>query len=314
MTSMWFIFINFFLLISLFFSGCGPVKSGAKKVSQVSVDTLNVAKYKILPKKDEPKKKVLITPFTCAWNPLSNYGEEVSVKFAKKLRGVPGNILVYLPKNPAAWKVTGPMPRFGIINVPGLIKDASELHMNYLVTGIMDVMRVEKKVNGVWPFRHFDQVFEAVMVINVIDTVTGALVESHMESARFAVPINKMPKDQDKLFVKILKNTLPSLLRNQTRLVVKILEKDVWKGRILEVYNNPGKMKISAGKDVGIKEGMLFKVFIWGKKINPPYAPSFYCLGKKIGEIKIVSVKDHYSIAVPLNKADYHSGLPVVFD
>ncbi|RLB13017.1 MAG: hypothetical protein DRG39_00280 [Deltaproteobacteria bacterium] len=314
MTSAWFIFINLFLLVSIMLSGCGPVKSGAKRVSEAGIDTLNIAKYKILPKKDGPKKRVLIIPFTCAWEPLSGYGEKVSVRFARELKRLPGNILVYLPENPSAWKVSGPMPRFGIINLPGLIKDASKLNMNYLVTGIMDVMKAERRVNGVWPFRHFDQVFEAVMVINVIDTVTGALVESNMESAEFAIPLKKMPKDQNKLFVKVLKQTMPSLLRRQTRLVAKVLQKDIWKARILEVYNNPGKVKIGAGKDVGIKEGMLLKVFEWGKRINSPYASSFHCLGKKIGEIKIVSVKEHYSIAVPLNKADYRPGLPVVFD
>ena len=104
-----------------------------------------------------------------------------------------------------------------------------------------------------------------------------------MESAEFAIPLKKMPKDQNKLFVKVLKQTMPSLLRSQTRLVAKVLQKDIWKARILEVYNNPGKVKIGAGKDVGIKEGMLLKVFDWGKKINSPYASSFHCFGKKIG-------------------------------
>ena len=107
---------------------------------------------------------------------------------------------------------------------------------------------------------------------------------------------------------------MPSLLRNEAKSVAKILEDDIWKGRIMEVYKNSGKIKINAGKDVGIKKGMLLKVCAWGKKIKPPSAPPFYCLGKDIGKIKIVSVKDHYSIAVPLNKADYKIGLPVIFD
>lgn len=312
MTSVWFITIS--LISSLFFSGCSSVKYKAREISQVGVDTLSIAKYKMLPKKDEPKKKVLVIPFTCGWNPSSKYGERVSIRFARKLRNMPANTLIYFPKNPSAWRVTGPVPPFGIINLPEFIKDAAELNMNYLITGVVDVMKEEKRVNGVWPFRHFDQVFEAVMVINVIDTITGALVESHMESERVAIPINRMPKDKNKLFVRVLRGTMPSLLRNQARLVAKILQDDVWKGRIVEVYSNPGKMKINAGKDVGIKRGMLLKVCIWGKKINPPSAPPFYCLGKKIGKIKIVSVKDHYSIAVPLNKANYHPGLPVIFD
>lgn len=304
--------INLFLVILLFFSGCGPIKSRAKKLSQVGLDTLSVAKYKILPKKDEPKKKVLITPFTCAWNSSSKYGEEVSVRFAKRLKQIPGNILVYLPKNPSSWRITGPIPPFGIIDAPDFIKEAGKLRMNYLVTGIVDVMRAKKRVSGVWPFRHFDQVFEAVMVVNVIDTVTGALIESHMESAQFAIPANKIPKNQNKLFIHVLKETLPSLLRSQAKLVAKKLEKDVWKGKILEVYNNPGKMKISAGRDAGIKKGMIFEVLSWGKKITPPSTPVFYCLGSKIGEIKIVSVSKNYSIAVPVDKADYRSGLPII--
>lgn len=312
---MWYIIINIFLILLFpFCFGCGTIKSEAKKVSETSLDSLSVVKYKILPKKYEPKKKVLVIPFTCAWNPDSKYGEKVASDFAKRLKKIPGNLLVYQPKNPSVWKIKGPIPRFGIISDPELINDAAKLHMNYLITGVMDVMKVAQKTNGVWPFRHFDNIFESVLVINIIDTITGALVESHMESEQFAIPCNKTPKKEDELFIKVLKGTLPSLLRKQTKLVTEILKKESWKGKILEVYANPGKIKINAGKDAGIKEGIHLDVLSWGKKIDPPLAPAFYCLGKKIGEIKVISVKEHYSIAIPLNKAPYKPGLPIKFE
>ncbi len=311
---MWYIINLFLVSLLLFCSGCGPIKSGAKKVSEVSLDTLSAAKYKLLPKKKEPKKKVLIIPFECAWNPKSEFGSKVSFKFAKNLKEIPSNILVYLPKKPSSWKVIGPVPRFGIIKNKDLIRDASSLGMHYLVTGIMDVMKVGQKPIGVWPFRHYDQIFESVLVINVIDTVTGALVESHMESAKFNIPTKDIPKNQDKLFMIVLKHTLHEIIRAQTKMVTKVIEKDTWKGKILQVYKNLGKIKISGGKDVGIKKGMLFKVFNWGKEIYPLSGHPFYYLGKKIGIIKVVSVKDNYSLAIPLNKADYKRGLPITFD
>jgi len=308
---MWYIITSILLIFSF---GCSTIKSEAIRVSETGLDSLNIVKHKILPKKYEPKKKVLIIPFICAWDPASKYGEKIASDFAKKIKRIPNNLLVYQPKNPSAWKIKGPIPRFGIINNPDLINDAAKLHMNYLITGVIDVMKVAQRTNGIWPFRHFDNIFESILVINVVDTITGALVESHMESEQFAIPCNKTPKEKNELFNKILAGTLPSLLRKQAKLVVEILEKESWKGKILEVYANPGKIKINAGKDVGIKEGIHFDVLSWGKKINPPLAPPFYCLGKKIGEIKVVSVKEHYSIAIPLNKAPYKAGLPIKFE
>jgi hypothetical protein len=300
------------VLILFLLSGCGTVKKEVKEASEKGIDALEVAKYKLLPKKEEPKKKILITPFVCAWNPSSDYGVKVSFKFAQKLKKVPGNHLVYFPKNPSAWKVKGSIPRLGIINDPDMVEDARKLHMNYLVTGILDVMRVERRTNGVWPFRHFDQVFEAVLVINVIDTITNALVESHMASAKFAIPLKKIPKDKERLFRNVLKNTVPVLIRNQTKLVAKVVENDQWKGEIIEVEDNPGTVKISAGRDVGIKKGMILSAYDWGKEIKTVNGHSFRCFGEKIGDIKIVSVNKDFSVAVPLHKADYRAGLPVV--
>ena len=305
--------INIVLIILLFLlPSCSTVKKGVKEASEKGVDTFEIAKYKILPKKEEPKKKILVTPFVCAWDPSSDYGIEVASKFAMKLKKVPGNHLVYLPKNPSAWKLEGPIPRLGIIDEPDMVEDACKLGMNYLVTGIMDVMRVERRTNGVWPFRHFDQVFEAVLVINVIDTVTNALVESHMASARFAIPLKKIPTDKERLFRDVLKNTIPVLIRTQAKLVAKVVKDDPWKGKIVEVENNPGIIKINAGRDVGIKKGMILSVYDWGKRMSSINGHSFYCLGKKLGDIKIISVKKGYSVAVPLHKADYRAGLPVV--
>ncbi len=306
--------INVILIILVFlFSGCGTVKKEAKKASEKGSDVFEVVKYKILPKKEEPKKKILITPFVCAWNPFSDYGIEVSFKFARRLKEVPGNHLVYLPKNPSAWKIEGPIPKLGIIDDPDMVRDARRLHMNYLVTGIIDVMKVERKTNGVWPFRHFDQIFEAVLVINVIDTITNALVESHMASTRFAIPLKKIPKDKEKLFRKVFKNTIPTLIRDQTKLVARVVEEDIWKGEIIEVEKNPGIIKISAGSEVGIKKGMILSVYNWKEEINIINSRSFRCLGKKLGYIKVISVKKDFSVAVPLHKADYRAGLPVVF-
>jgi len=308
---MWYIITSILLIFSF---GCSTIKSEAIRVSETGLDSLNIVKHKILPKKYEPKKKVLIIPFICAWDPASKYGEKIASDFAKKIKRIPNNLLVYQPKNPSAWKIKGPIPRFGIINNPDLINDAAKLHMNYLITGVIDVMKVAQRTNGIWPFRHFDNIFESILVINVVDTITGALVESHMESEKFFIPYDKTPKNQDKLFIKVLKGTSPSLIRKQTKLVAEILKHEIWKAKIVEVYDNPGNIKINAGKDVGIKEGMHLNVLSWGKKINPPFSPSFYCLGKKIGEIKVVSVKEHYSIAIPLNKALYKPGLPIIFE
>ncbi len=303
--------INLILTVFLL-SGCSPVKKEAKKVSQKGADILELAKYKVLPKKRGPKKKVLIAPFLCAWNPLSNYGIKVSSKFAQRLKHEPGNILVYLPKNPSSWMPDGFVPRFGIIDDPDMVKDAASLNMNYLITGIIDVMKVERRTNGVWPFRHFDQVFEAILVINVIDTVTGALVESHMASERFAIPLKKLTKEENKLFRKVLNNTVPALIKKQVKLAAKVIENDTWKAKIVEIEENPGRIKINAGSRVGIKEGMLLEVHKWGKKLRSSNGNFFYCLGERLGIIKIVSVKKDYAFGVPLNKADYKAGLPVI--
>jgi len=70
---MWSIINIFLVILFLSCSGCGTIKSEAKRVSQKGLDSISIVKYKILPKKHEPKKKVLIIPFSCAWNPDSNY-------------------------------------------------------------------------------------------------------------------------------------------------------------------------------------------------------------------------------------------------
>ena len=303
--------INLFLII-LLFSGCGSVKKGVKNVSEKGVDVLDAAKYKILPKEKSLKKKVLVTPFICAWDPASDYGTKVSVEFAERLKHTPGDLLVYLPKNPSSWKFEGMIPKLGIIYDPEMVEDARDLNMNYLINGVMDVMAVERKTNGVWPFRHYDQVFEAVLIVNVIDTVTGAIIESRMVSGRYAIPLKDVPKLKDRINQIVLKNTISEIIRKQAKVVSEVVQKDIWKGRIVALKRNPGIIKINAGKDVGIEKGMILTVYSWGKEIHSDTC-SFKCLGKEIGKIKIIKVSKDYSLALPLNEADYRIGLPVVF-
>ena len=300
------------LIIVLLFSGCGSVKKGVKSISEKGIDVLDTAKYKILPKEKSLKKKVLVTPFICAWDLSSDYGTKVSFKFAERLKHMPGDLLVYLPKNPSSWRFEGRIPKLGIINDPDMVKDARDLNMNYLITGVMDVMAVERKTNGVWPFRHYDQVFEAVLIVNVIDTVTGAIVESNMVSGRYAIPLKDVPRLKNRINKLVLKNTISEIIRKQAKTVSEVIQKDIWKGRIIALKKNPGIIRINAGKDVGIEKGMILSVYNWGEEVHSNTG-SFRCLGKEIGKIKIIKVSKDYSLAVPLNEADYRIGLPVVF-
>jgi hypothetical protein len=92
--------------------------------------------------------------------------------------------------------------------------------------------------------------------------------------------------------------------------VAKIVSrmKDVpWQGKIIKA--DAGKIFINAGSEAGVSSGAEFSVYRAGEALTDP--DTGMLLGQettKIGRVKVTEVKDKFSIAAPVDGADFKRG------
>ena len=65
---------------------------------------------------------------------------------------------------------------------------------------------------------------------------------------------------------------------------------------------------INAGSEVGVEPGQEFNVFAEGETITCNDGKSLKILGKKLGKIKVTSIMEKHSLAVPVGKGEFLEG------
>lgn len=286
---------SFFLSVSFFaLSGCSTTKSVVDKIAPGAPDL---------------KKRVMIAPLI----DQAEFGRErtaqIAANFVELLKESPHLLLFQSPRDIHSG-TDSKSPEFGIVIPPQLVKRAQDLGMNALIIAVLNPLEATTRKTGIWPFRDISRIIEISMTVNIVDTISGCLYLTELDSEEMDFLIDELPgRDENEVIDQIIEAKMPRILKRLSSAVITSLMKEPWTGQILSVEN--GIIKINGGKDVGVRPDQLFTVFARGESITCRAGRSFEILGKKIGEIRTTSIMEKHSLAVPVAKGSFLAGQTV---
>jgi hypothetical protein len=304
MRRQYFIAISFIILLLILipFSGCTKTKSVFQKVLPESMTK------KKRPSNPDLKKRVMVLPFI----DLAGLGPEREAKitgeFLAELRKS-RDLLLFGPPEGAVLPSKTKLCKLGIIKPENkLLKKAEDLGMNAIITGIVNPIQSANRKTGILFLSKSGKSYDISVVINVFDIMSKTLLLNNLESEEEWASLDKEAKNQDEkqIIDELLQKNMPSILERQASAVSKKLSNDPWTGKILAVEKNT--IKITAGKDIGLRPDQHFIVFARGESISSEGGQSYNLLGDRIGEIKVTSIMEDQSLAVPVEQGPFSPG------
>jgi hypothetical protein len=301
MRRQYFVGIPFVLLLLLLvpFSGCTKTKSVFQKVLPESM-TKNKR-----PSNPELKKRVMVLPFI----DLARLGPEREAKitgeFFAALRKS-RDLLLFEPPEGVVSPSKSKLCELGIVKPENeLLEKAEDLGMNAIITGVVNPIQSANRKTGIWFLSKPSKVYEISVVINVFDIMSKTLLLNNLESEEERASLGKKPEIQDnkQITEELLQKNMPHILDRQASAVSKILSNDPWTGKILSVEKD--NIKITAGKDIGLLPDQHFTVFARGESISSEGGQSYSLSGERIGEIRVTSIMENHSLAVPVEKGPF---------
>ncbi len=296
MKKQYLILLSSFFLSLLFcaLSGCSTTKSMVDKIVTDAPDL---------------KKRVMIAPLVDQAGFGGERTAQIAANFVELLKESPHLLLVQGPQD--IHSGTGSTsPEFGIVIPPELVKRAQDSGMNALIIAVLNPLEATTRKTGIWPFRDLSRIIEISMTVNIVDTTSGCLYLTELDSGEMDFLIDELPgRDENEVIDQIIEAKMPRILKRQSAAVIESLVKEPWTGKILSVEN--GMIKINGGEDVGVRPDQLFTVFARGESITCRAGRSFDILGKKIGEIKTTSIMEKHSLAVPVAEGAFLAGQTV---
>ncbi len=288
------------LCLSLLFvplSGCSTTKSVVDK---------------IVPGAPDLKKRVMIAPLLDQAEFGRDRTAQIAANFVELLKESPHLLLFQGPQD-THLGADSKSPEFGITIPPELVKRAQDLGMNALIIAVLNPLEATTRKTGIWPFRDISRIIEISMTVNIVDTTSGCLYLTKLDSEEMDFLIDELPgRDENEVLDQIIEAKIPRILKHQSAAVIESLMKEPWTGKILGVEN--GIIKINGGEDVGVRPDQLFTVFARGESITCRAGRSFDILGKKIGEIKTTTIMEKHSLAVPVAEGAFLAGQTVRAD
>lgn len=293
-------FISILLVILLpfsaaAFSGCSTARHLTQKVNPADTPDL--------------KKQIAVMPFETVMGPEWGTGYQISDALTGLLENYPG-LLIFRPDKGESLFSGENQYDFNVPTSPEIFKKAEDLGINALVTGVLYQVETRTAKKGIWPFRKYVRVFEIFMSVNVQDVISRVLLLSSLESREIPVKLDETDGRKDEDFAEqVMKEAMAGILKKQAAAVSKALAESPFTGRILAV--EPDGITINIGKATGLKPGKYFEVFGRGETILSGNGQTITLLGNRIGEIKVTSVMEKYSLAVPEGEGDYLPGLAI---
>ncbi len=299
--------ISFIILLLLLipFSGCTKTKSAFQKVLPESMTK------KKRPSNPDLKKRVMVLPFI----DLAGLGPEreskITGEFLAALRKSRDLLLFESPKgvvSPSKNKLC----KLGIVKPEHeLLKKAEDLGMNAIIAGVVNPIQSANRKTGIWFLSKSNKIYEISVVINVFDIMSKTLVLNNLESEEEWASLGDKAKIQDEKQIvdELLRKNMTRILDRQASAVSKTLSNDPWTGIILAVEKNT--IKTTAGKDIGLRPDQHFTVFARGESISSEGGQSYSLLGERIGEIRVTSIMEDHSLAVPVEQGPFSPGQPI---
>jgi hypothetical protein len=281
-----------FLLLLVFLVGCA---TGPSMFSRA------------LSHNDWPKKRVMVMPVINLTGLASDelvdaVNEEVSTILQES-----GFFIVYQHNKTTqsySFQVGKPVD-------PELLRVSRERGMNALVFETVNPIEVDLVRKGIWPFRRRAQRFTVSVNIDIVGVNTGTVIlgEDIAKDVTFSgeeirTETEETPYAEKKR--RALKECLPEIIKKAAKDTTRSLNNQRWTGRIVSLDQQ--KIIINAGRDVGLRPGVVLEVFCTGECITSCTGQTYELPGVKVGEIKIVALKTHHSFAEPVKGTHYQPG------
>jgi TolB-like protein len=284
--------IPVFLLALMFLAGCA---TGPSLFSRAKSDN------------DWPKKRVMVMPVTNLTGLTSGelvdaVSDEVSTILQES-----GFFVVYQhDKTAQSYYIQVGKP----IDLE-LLRVSRERGINALVFETVNAIEVDLVRKGIWPFRRRAQRFTVSVNIDIVDVNTGTIIlgediakEVTFSGEEISTETEKTPYAEKK--TRALKECLPEIIEKAAKATTRSLNHQRWTGRIVSLDQQG--ITINAGRDVGLRPGVVLEVFCTGECITSCTGQTYELPGIKVGEIKIIALKTHHSFAEPVKGTHYQPG------
>jgi len=293
----------------LFTGACGYSKSVYESVSESFSNSYDSVFS------DTPvlKKRLLVLPFLDQAGLGPEKVEEFTEVFLSHLNEVGYYVIQRAPSAPSP-REKSRVPEFGIIADPDQAKKAAEMGMNVMITAVLSPYDVKTRKKGIWPFRKVVAEVEVPMIVNAYDVVNGTLWLTNLESVKIETEVDEfdefLDEKPDKLSYELdpeeLSKAWARILERQAAALNKKLRAQPWMGWILSV-DSEGAV-ITAGKDVGLKEGAVFEVLGRAETIQSASGSPVALMGPRIAELKVTEIKQRHALTTPLADAQVQAG------
>lgn len=281
-----------FLLLLVFLVGCA---TGPSMFSRALSDN------------NWPKKRVMVMPVINLTGLTSDELVDVVSEEVSTILRESGLFIVYQYNKTTqsySFQVGKPVD-------PELVRVSQERGINALIFETVNPIEVDLVRKGIWPFRRRAQRFTVSVNIDIVDVNTRTVIlgEDLAKDITFSgeeirTEKEKTPYAEKKR--KALKECLPEILKKAARSATRSLNQQAWTGRIVSL-DQQGIM-VNAGRDVGLRPGVVLEVFCTGESITSCTGQTYELPGVKVGEIKIVVLKTRHSFAEPVRGTDHQPG------
>jgi len=274
-------------------SGCSTTKNMTKKVLPDSWAR------KVMTNEADLKKRVMIFPFVDQAGVGPEIIKKLSHDFYQHLRETP-NLLLYDPPDGVFSTQAMESPQFGVVTSSRLVDIATDMGMNALIIGVLDPVEIAVHKTGIWPFDGWKRIYTVSAAVNVIGTASKTLIYTDIALEEYDMSLEESEQlDQENYIQKITLEALPDLINNLGSTLDFKVSDEPWTGKIVAVDGDT--IMINAGKEVGLEDKAVFKVFSVGESISSGTGKTIRLLGETVGEIKVTSVMEKHSLAEPLD-------------
>jgi len=260
-----------------------------------------------LPDKDWPKKRVMVMPATDLTGiPLDEIIDTVSEELSEILRKT-GFFTVYHHKKPREFLSFKP----GEPVDPELMREARGMGINAIVFETVNPLETNSVKSGIWTSGKRAQRVTLSINIDMVDVNRGTVLLSKEIADNITVPGEEPEKEKEKSAdvetkKMALKECLPHMLEKAAMAASLSLNREVWTGRIQS--SDKKGIIINAGRDAGLRPGIVFEVFGEGESITSFRGQTYRLPGPKVGEIRTVGIETRHSMAEPTTGTDFKTG------
>jgi len=261
----------------------------------------------LLPDNDWPKKRVMVMPA----NDLTGIALHESIdtihEELTKILQKTGSFNLYPHiKTKKSYSFTP-----GESIDPELMIKAKETGINAIIFETINPIELNPGKSGIWPFRKKAWSCTVSMDIDIVDVTAETTLLSKEIADNITLPSEKTTEETEKgrnteIKKRALKERLPDILKEAANAASLSLNQKVWTGRIVSIDTK--EIIINAGRDAGLRPGVVLEVFKKGEYITSFNKQTYQLPGPKAGEIKILSIQQHHSFAEPIKEGNFKPG------